>query len=57
MLIVSLSCDFDESISENFQNGSIFSQDFTNNFFESHEPKTGGYNFPDLTRLKLPKFS
>ena len=35
---------------------------FTSNNFELHEPKTGGkrkvwYNFPDLTRLKLPKFS
>ena len=36
--------------------------DFTSNIFELHEPKTGGkrkvwYNFPDLTRLKLPKIS
>ena len=35
---------------------------FTSNIFELHEPKTGGkrkvrYNFPDLPRLKLTKFS
>ena len=35
---------------------------FTSNTFELHEPKTGWkrkvwYNFPDVTRLKLPKFS
>ena len=35
---------------------------FTSHIFEWHERKTGGkrkvwYNFPDLTRLKLPKFS
>ena len=52
-----LFCDFDESESYNFQNGSILFQDFTSNIFELHEPKAGGYNFPNLTRLKLPKFS
>ena len=57
VIIEILSCDFEESISWNFQNGSILSQDFTSNFSKWHEPKTGGYNFPNLTRIKLPKFS
>ena len=40
----------------------MLSQDFTSENFELHEPKKGGkrkvgYNFPDLTRLELPKFS
>ena len=39
----------------------ILSRDFTSNILQLHEPKTGGkrkvwYNFPALTRLKLPKF-
>ena len=39
----------------------MLSQDFTKNIFELHEPKTGGkrkvlFNFPDLTRIKFPKF-
>ena len=59
-LIEILSCGFDESESEIFENGSILSQDFTSNIFELHGPKAGEnqkvwYNFPDLTRLKLSK--
>ena len=40
-LIEILSCGFDESESEIFENGSILSQDFISNIFELHGPKAG----------------
>ena len=40
-LIEIISCDFDESESEIFENGSILSEDFTSNIFELHELKAG----------------